>query len=223
MPLTAIVDVDGTLVDTNYQHTIAWYRAFRNHGLTLPMWRIHRSIGMGGDQIVPALAGEEFAEEHGEEVRDTEKGCYRELIGEVEPLPGARALLERLNDEGHTIVLASSAKEEELDDYLDMLEARDLADAWTMSADVEATKPEPDLVRAALDKGEASASDAVMIGDSTFDCEAAERAGVRSVAVLSGGFAVDELRDSGAMIVFDSVKELLERIDETPFGAPADD
>ncbi len=92
----AILDIDGTLVDTNYQHAIAWYRAFRHHGLTLPMWRIHYHIGMGGDQIVPALAGEEFAEEHAKEVRDTEKGCYRELIDEVEPLPGARALLERL-------------------------------------------------------------------------------------------------------------------------------
>ncbi len=217
MPLTAIVDVDGTLVDTNYHHAIAWYRAFRHHGLTIPLWRIHRHIGMGGDQIVPALAGEEFGEEHGKEVRDTEKGCYRDLIDEVELLPGARALLERLKEDGHTLVLASSAKEEELNDYLDMLDARDLADAWTMSADVEATKPEPDLVRAALDKGGASPEDAVMVGDSTYDCEAAERAGVRSIAVLSGGFAVDELRESGALAVFDSAEQLLDGIDETPF------
>ena len=219
MPLLAIVDVDGTLVDTNYQHAIAWYRAFREHGLTIPVWRIHRHIGMGGDQIVPALAGEEFADEHGKEVRETEKGCYRELIGEVEPLPGARDLLQRLKEQGHTIVLASSAKEEELEDYLDMLDAREVADAWTMSSDVEATKPEPDLVRAALDKGEGSASEAVMIGDSTFDCEAAERAGVKSIAVLSGGFAVQELRDSGAMAVFDSAEELLEKFEETPFAS----
>ena len=218
MPLTAIVDVDGTLVDTNYHHALAWYRAFRLHGLTIPLWKIHRHIGMGGDQIVPALAGEDFAEEHGEDVRETEKGCYRELIDEVEPLPGARALLERLKEEGHTIVLASSAKEEELDDYLDLLEARDIADSWTMSADVEATKPEPDLVKAALEKGDAAAGDAIMVGDSTYDCEAAERAGVRSIAVLSGGFAAEELRESGAMAVFDSAEELLERIDETPFA-----
>jgi HAD superfamily hydrolase (TIGR01509 family) len=178
---------------------------------------------MGGDQIVPALAGEEFADGHAKEVRDTEKDCYRELIGEVEPLPGARALLERLKDERHTIVLASSAKEEELDDYLELLDARDIADAWTMSADVEATKPEPDLVRAALDKGDTSASDAVMIGDSTWDCEAAERAGVPSLAVLSGGFATQVLLDSGAMAVFDSTKELLERIEETPLAVSEND
>ncbi len=116
-------------------------------------------------------------------------------------------------------MLASSAKEEELEDYLDMLDARELADSWTMSSDVEATKPEPDLVRAALDKGDASAGDAVMVGDSTWDCEAAERAGVRSIAVLSGGFATLELRDAGAMAVFDSAEELLEKFEETPFGA----
>ncbi len=219
MPLTAIVDVDGTLVDTNYHHAIAWYRAFRHHGLTIPLWRIHRHIGMGGDQIVPALTGEEFADEHGGEVRETEKGCYRELIDEVEPLPGARALLERLKHDGHTIVLASSAKEEELNDYLDMLDARELADEWTMSSDVDATKPEPDLVRAALDKGGASPEDSLLVGDSTFDCEAAERAGVRSIAVLSGGFAAEELRQSGALAVYDSAEELLARIAETPFAA----
>ena len=223
MALTAIVDVDGTLVDTNYQHAIAWYRAFRDHGLTIPMWVIHRHIGMGGDQIVPALAGEEFAEEHGEAVRDAEKDHYRALIDEVEPLPGARTLLERLKENGHTIVLASSAKEEELDRYLDMLDARELADHWTSSADVEATKPEPDLVRAALDKGEAAADSAVMIGDSTYDCEAAGRAGVRTIAVLSGGFAGEELREAGAAAVYDSAEELVRHIDETPFGLQESD
>ena len=223
MALTAIVDVDGTLVDTNYQHAIAWYRALRTHGKTLPMWVIHRHIGMGGDQMLPALTGEEFAAEHGEAVRDTEKDCYRELIDEVELLPGARPLLERLKENGHTIVLASSAKEDELDHYLDMLDARELADKWTMSADVEATKPEPDLVRAALDKGEADPDNAVMVGDSTWDCEAAERAGVRSIAVLSGGFASEELRDAGAAAIYDSAEELVGRIDETPFGLQVSD
>src|SRR5215207_3615993 len=126
MSLTAIVDVDGTLVDTNYHHTIAWYRAFRQHGLTLPLWRIHRHIGMGGDQLLPALAGDEFADFLVEATPATEKGCYGELIGEVEQLPGARELLERLKENGHTVVLASSAKQEELDAYLDILEARDL-------------------------------------------------------------------------------------------------
>ncbi len=223
MSLTAIVDVDGTLVDTNYQHAIAWYRAFRDHDVTIPLWVIHRHIGMGGDQIVPAVAGEDFADEHGDAVRDKEKDYYRELIDEVALLPGARPLLERLKENGHTIVLASSSKEEELDHYLDMLDARDLADEWTSSKDVEATKPEPDLVRAALDKGDTPADSAVMVGDTTYDCEAAAKVGVRSIAVLSGGFASEELREAGAAAVYDSPEELVRHIDETPFGLQESD
>ncbi len=216
MALTAVLDIDGTLVDTNYHHTIAWYRAFRRHELMLPIWRIHRSIGMGGDQLVPALAGDDWEAKHGEDVRATEKECYLELIEEVEPLPDARDLIVRLKDEGHAVVLASSAKEDEVDHYLDLLDARELADAWTMSDDVEVTKPAPDLVKAALDK--VSGSDgAVMLGDSTFDCEAAARADVPTIAVLTGGFSREELQDAGAVSVYDSLEELLDQLEDTPF------
>ncbi len=218
MPPAALLDVDGTLVDTNYHHAIAWYRAFRDHGVVLPLWRVHRSIGMGGDQLVPALAGEEWAEEHDEEVRDAEKKHYMELIEEVEPLPAARELIVWLKERDYSVVLASSAKEEEIDHYLDLLEARELAHAWTSSADVEETKPQPDLVHAALDKVEDS-DGAVLLGDSTFDCEAAERAGVKSIAVLTGGFSDKELREAGAAGVFESTDEVLDRIDETPFAS----
>ena len=217
MALTAILDVDGTLVDTNYQHAIAWYRAFRRHGLVLPVWRIHRSIGMGGDQLVPGLAGDRWEAEHGEEVRATEKDCYLELIEEVEPLPRARDLIERLKNEGHAVVLASSAKEDEVDHYLDLLDARDLADGWTMSDDVEVTKPAPDLVRAALDKVGGSGS-AMMLGDSTYDCEAAARAGIETIAVLTGGFSREELAGAGAGAVYESLEELLDDIADTPFA-----
>src|SRR5918994_2327392 len=152
MPAAAILDIDGTLVDTNYHHAIAWYRAFRRHGITLPIWRIHRHIGMGGDQLVPALVGEELAAERAEGVREAEKELYAELIGEVEPMEGARGLIEDLKRAGNPVVLASSAKQDEVDHYLELLDARELADGWTTSADVEATKPEPDLVQAAIDK-----------------------------------------------------------------------
>ena len=217
MALTAVLDIDGTLVDTNYHHAIAWYRAFRRHDLLLPIWRIHRSIGMGGDQLVPALAGGDWEAEHGEDVRATETECYLELIDEVEPLPGARDLIVRLKEEGHAVVLASSAKEDEVDHYLDLLDARGLADAWTMSDDVEVTKPAPDLVKAALDKVSGS-SGAVMLGDSTFDCEAAAKTDVPTVAVLTGGFSRDELKEAGAVSVYDSPEELLEHFSDTPFG-----
>jgi HAD superfamily hydrolase (TIGR01509 family) len=212
----AILDVDGTLVDTNYQHAIAWYRAFRQHGKTMPIWRIHRHIGMGGDQLVAALAGEDWDEEHGEDVRTAEKALYMALIEEVEPLEGARGLIEDLKRGGHSVVLASSAKESEVDHYLDLLDARELADDWTTSADVDATKPEPDLVKAAIAK--AGGGDAVMVGDTTWDVEAAKRAGVETITVLTGGFSEAELREAGAGWVFESIGALREGLGETPLA-----
>jgi HAD superfamily hydrolase (TIGR01549 family) len=213
-PPAAILDVDGTLVDTNYQHAIAWYRAFRDNGVVLSIWRIHRSIGMGGDQLVEALAGEDVDRDKGEAIRDAEKEHYSKLIDEVEPLDGSRELIEELKSRGHAVVLASSAKEEEIDHYLELLDARELADGWTTSDDVEATKPEPDLVQAAVEK--AGGGDAVMVGDSTYDCEAAKRAGLETVAVLTGGFSEQELLDAGATQVFESIVALRDSLDSTP-------
>jgi HAD superfamily hydrolase (TIGR01509 family) len=205
---TAILDIDGTLVDTNYHHAVAWYRAFRAFGFVLPLWRIHRHIGMGGDQLVAALAGDGFDREHGDDVRAAETVLYMQLIAEVQPLTGARALIEDLRSSGHTVILASSAKPEEIEHYLTLLDARSLVDDWTDSGDVEQTKPEPDLVNAALAKAGAKAKDAVMIGDSIWDCKAAKAAGVRPIGVLTGGFSEDELLDAGASKVFTSVEDL---------------
>jgi HAD superfamily hydrolase (TIGR01549 family) len=213
----AILDVDGTLVDTNYHPAIAWYQAFRQHGKVLPIWRIHRHIGMGGDQLVAALTDEDWDSEHGDDVRTAEKALYLALIEEVEPLEGARLLIEDLKDRGHAVVLASSAKQDEVDHYLDLLDARELADDWTTSADVESTKPEPDLVKAAMEK--AGSDEAVMVGDTTWDVEAAGRAGIPSVTVRTGGFSAAELRDAGAIAVFDSIEELSEALDDTPLAA----
>lgn len=214
----AVLDIDGTLVDTNYHHAVAWYRAFREHGIVLPLWRIHRHIGMGGDQLVGALTDEQTEREHGDEIRDTETRRYFELIDEVETMDGSRELIERLKQLGHTVVLASSAKEDEVDHYLDLLDARELADAWTTSADVEATKPKPDLVTAALERAGGGADGAVMVGDTPWDVKAADGAGVQTLAVLTGGFSVQELRDAGALDVFESVHELCEALDRTPLS-----
>src|SRR3954451_2880139 len=190
MTTAAILDIDGTLVDSNYHHALAWYRAFRKHGVTPPLWRIHRHIGMGGDQLVAAVAGDEVERRSGDAIREAEGEIYMKLIDEVQPLDGARELIEDLGGRVDRVVLASSAKEHEVDRYLDLLDARELADAWTTSADVEATKPEPDLVRAALDR--AGADDGLMVGDTTWDCEAASRAGIATVTVLTGGFSEAE-------------------------------
>jgi len=216
MPAAAILDIDGTLVDTNYQHAMAWYMAFRQHDVALPVWRIHRHIGMGGDQLVGALAGDDFEHVHGDKVRELEGELYMELIGEVRPLAGARELLCDLADRGHALVLASSAKPHEVDHYLDLLDARELAQGWTTAADVERTKPQPDLVAAAVEK--AGGGTAVMVGDSTWDCEAAERAGLATIGVLTGGFSDQELLEAGAACVFERLDTLRERLGETPLA-----
>jgi HAD superfamily hydrolase (TIGR01509 family) len=215
-PAAAILDIDGTLVDTNYQHAIAWYRAFRQHDVTLPLFRIHRHIGMGGDQLVVALAGEDFEREHGDAARDAETEEYMRLIEEVRPLAGARELMVTLRERGHALVLASSAKPEEVEHYLDLLDARELAQDWTDSGDVERTKPEPDLVAAAIEK--AGGGPAVMIGDSVYDCEAAGRAGLKTIGVLTGGFSEQELLDAGAVVVFKELDALRKQLMETPLG-----
>jgi HAD superfamily hydrolase (TIGR01549 family) len=212
----AILDIDGTLVDTNYHHAVAWYRAFRAHGFVVQLWRIHRHIGMGGDQLVAALIGKQADGEHGDGIRDAEKQAYMALIDEVAPLEGARELIAELKRREHTVVLASSAKADEVEHYLDLLVVRDLADDWTTSDDVEQTKPKPDLVLAALEK--AGGDDAVMIGDSVWDCEAAKRAKIPSIGVLTGGFSQEELREAGASAVYESIVELRRGLDGTPLG-----
>jgi HAD superfamily hydrolase (TIGR01549 family) len=216
VPGAVILDVDGTLVDTNYHHALAWYSAFRKHGIVVPLWRLHRHVGMGGDRYVAAVAGDDVEKRLGDELRDEWERVFDGMLAEVSALACARELVAELKERERTVVLASSSIEAHLDHFLDLLDARDLADGWTMKDDVEASKPEPDLVEAALTK--AGTRDAVMVGDTPWDVEAARKAGVETVCVLTGGFAEQELRDAGALAVFESVGELRERLDETPLG-----
>ncbi|MEA2461592.1 MAG: hypothetical protein QOH90_1769 [Actinomycetota bacterium] len=213
MPRAAILDIDGTLVDTNYQHALGWFRAFRKNDVTVPLWRIHRHIGIAGDLLVEAVAGKDIDSAKGDAIRDAEGRAYSELVGEVTMIEGARELVRTLKRAGCPVVLASSAKEEELEHYLKMLDVSDLLDGWTSSADVDMAKPEPEVIEVAIEK--AGGGEAVMIGDSTWDCEAAKRAGVPSIGVLTGGFSASELKDAGAAQVFESVLELSSRLEET--------
>jgi phosphoglycolate phosphatase-like HAD superfamily hydrolase len=216
MLAAALLDVDGTLVDTNYQHALAWFRALRMYDLTVPLWRIHRHIGMGGDKLVAAVTDEQTDERIGDDVRAAEGDLYRELIGEVTPLPEARELVLDLKERGHEVVLSSSAKEDEVGHYLDLLDLRDVVDGWTTSADVEATKPAPDLVAAARSK--ARAERAVMLGDTTWDCEAAARAGVPAIALLTGGFGAAELREAGAVAIYEQIADLRADLAQSAFS-----
>ena len=213
-PPAAIIDIDGTLVDSNYQHALAWYRALRVFGVTRELWRLHRLIGMGGDHLVEEIAGAELEARHGDAIRDAEQRRFRELIDEVAALPRASELVRTLADGGRAVVLASSAQAWQVDHYLDLLDVRDALTGWTTADDVDRTKPDPDLVQAAWKTAGGGA--AVMIGDSTWDCEAARRAGMDTIAVLTGGFGRDELIEAGAAHVFDSLDDLADRLDETP-------
>lgn len=212
----AIFDVDGTLVDSTYHHALAWQRAFRAHELTVPMWRIHREIGKGGDRLVPDLVGDEVERRAGDALRDLQKERFAELIGEVQPLVGAHELLSTLKDDGWRIALASSGRADEVEHYLELLDVDGLPDAVVSSADVETTKPAPDVLelahRQAAPKLDASA--VLMVGDATWDCEAARRAGMTPVGVLSGGFGQAELEDAGAVAVFETLVELREAREE---------
>jgi HAD superfamily hydrolase (TIGR01509 family) len=211
----AILDIDGTLVDTNYQHTISWARAFAAHDLVLPLWRIHTHIGMGGDQLVTALCGDKVEARLGDDIRAAESDRYMELIDEVAPMEGSRDLIIALKDRGHAVVLASSAKDQEVDHYLSLLDARELADGWTTSADVERTKPAPYLVHAALAIVSEPPSAAVMVGDTPWDVRAAAEAGVETITVVTGGFSEQELTDAGAVAVYESVAALGDDLDDT--------
>jgi HAD superfamily hydrolase (TIGR01549 family) len=206
MPLAVIFDIDGTLVDTNYQHALAWFRAFRQHDLVMAIWEIHRAIGIGSDRVVEMLAGESVERELGEKLRAAEGPLYQEMIGEVQPMEGARELLRDLKATGHAVILASSAEKEDAERYIKLLRAEEFVDDYTTSAEVKESKPEPDIVNAAVEK--AGGGPAVMIGDSTWDCKAATRADLPSIGVLTGGFSRQELQEAGATVVFDSVEHL---------------
>jgi beta-phosphoglucomutase-like phosphatase (HAD superfamily) len=211
MSVSVLLDVDGTLVDSNYQHVLAWQRAFAEHDLVPGNWRIHRHLGMGGDKLVPALGGEEVERHHGDALRAAWRRHVEPLLDDVAPVTGARELLVALKELGAAVVLASSGPAEHVDRWLDLLQAREVADSWTSSDDAEESKPAPDLFGIARDR--AGSGPAVAIGDATWDCEAADRLGIPSYALRTGGFAVDELRAAGARQVYDDLPALTADLD----------
>jgi HAD superfamily hydrolase (TIGR01549 family) len=196
---------------------LAWYRAFRKHDVVLGLRHLHRHIGMGGDIYVPAVAGETVERQIGDDVRDEWEKQFERMIDEVAPFAGAHDFVAALKERGHTVVLASSSIAKHAEHFLDLLGVRDLVDDWTTKDDVDATKPEPDLVKAAIAK--AGTEDAVMVGDTPWDIEAARKAGLDTIAVLTGGaYSAAELRDAGAIAVFESVGEMKDRLAGTPLS-----
>ncbi|HET6731495.1 HAD family hydrolase [Mycobacterium sp.] len=215
-----LFDVDGTLVDSNYLHVHAWYRAFTDVGLSIEAWRIHRSIGMDGSTLVASLA-ESADDDTRTRAKDLHSRYYKETASLLRPLPGARELLERVEGLGLQVVLATSAPEDELSILRDVLASDDLVSAATSSKDVDTAKPQPDIIQVALDRAGVDAAHAVFVGDAVWDVEACERAGVPTIGVLSGGVSRDELEKAGAKAVFANAQDLYEHIDESPIAALA--
>jgi len=209
---TVVLDVDGTLLDSNYHHTLAWARAFESVDLTVPLWRIHRHIGMGGDRLVPAVAGDEVERRCGDQVRERWHKEYDRLIDQTRLFEGARELLEALRDRGVTVALASSSIPEHAEHAFRLLDAERLTATVTTSEDARESKPDPELVDEALSRvGEGRAC---LVGDSVWDVEAAARAEVPAYAVLAGGYGRSELEEAGAVAVYDDVADLLARLDD---------
>lgn len=203
-----VFDIDGTLVDSNYHHALAWYDALARCGVTVPVWRVHRHIGMGGDQIVRALVGEEFERARGDDARAAHAEAFSAMLAGIRPIDGARDLLRGLRQGGLQVVVASSASASDVDSHLTALDAHDLVDACITAERVDRTKPDPDLVRAALDEVSRPAESAVMVGDAPWDIVAAARIGVPTVAVLTGGHPRADLEAAGAVAVVPSVAEV---------------
>lgn len=211
-----LLDIDGTLVDSNYVHVDAWSRAFREAGGSVPSWRVHRCIGMDGSKLLETLVGSsDSALAH--EAKKLHGEYYAAASADLEVLPGARELLADLNSRGITVVLATSAPESELSTLRDLLDVEDSVAVVTSGEDADVAKPEPDIVAVALERAGVEASKAVMVGDSVWDIESAGRAGVRAIGVRSGGILRGELLDAGAVAVFDDPADLLANIEDSPF------
>ena len=203
-----VLDLDGTLVDSTYHHALAWRRAFDDHGVPVPLWRVHRAVGMGGDRLVGELAGDDVEEQYGDPLRASWRERYDELRGEVRPVTDAHRFVTGLADAGHRMALASSGDPEFTDDAVEQLGIRDVLDVLLTSEDAESSKPDPDLVQVALDR--LGTDTAVLVGDSTYDVMAAQAAGIGCVGVRTGGFGEAELLEAGASLVVGSVTELLD-------------
>jgi len=217
--LTAILfDVDGTLVDSNYLHSVSWWEAFTQAGHDVPMARIHRTIGMGSDQLLDALLPADRDRHKDDEMRAAHTALYATYFSRQRPLPKAAELLRACRKTGFRVVLASSASEREFAALRATLDADDAIDEFTSSVDVDRSKPAPDLVRAALDKTGVEPGAAVFVGDTVWDVQACRKAGVPCIGLLSGGISRDELLAAGAVEVYDGPAELLNALPKSIMG-----
>ena len=208
MVRVVILDVDGTLMDTNYQHTEAWARALAEMGRPVPRAEVHRRIGKGSDLLISEFVDDEAAAERVDELHAE---IYMDLQQYAQPLPGAKELISSLSDDGYEVWLVTSATPQELEKHLEKIEADGRLADVVNSSDVEHSKPAPDVFELALEKAGARPNETIAVGDSVWDVEAARKAGVRTVAVLTGGaFGAEELKEAGAIGVYGDCADLLD-------------
>ena len=211
-----VFDVDGTLIDTNYLHVVAWWQAFRERGYDVRMADIHEAIGMGSDKLIGRLLGKRDSS-----VSAAHSRYYAPYLGRLRPFPRAPELLRAVAAQGLAVVLASSAKGDEIGLMLDTLQAGDVIETVVSSSDADETKPEPDLVQVAVERGRLDPGECVMVGDTAWDVQAAARAGVPCIGVCTGGWSADSLRAAGAVAVYDDVADLLAKLEDSPIAGLA--
>ena len=213
-----LIDIDGTLLDSNDAHAASWADVFAENHMDIPFERVRPLIGMGGDKVVPELTGHDHESPEGERLSARKKEIFeREYLPTLQPTRGARRLLERLVAEGLTLVIATSAGGDELRGLVERTGISDLIDDATSSGDVESSKPDPDVIGAALRKGGFREGEAIMLGDTPYDVEAAARAGVPTIALRCGGWWNDQAL-GGAVAIYNDPADLLAQYDESPLG-----
>ena len=213
-----LFDVDGTLIDSAYIHTLAWWQAFRQSGFDVPMARIHRCVGMGGARLVDNLLPDSRNKDVDEAILSAHSGIFGTYWPSLRAFDGARDLLARCSESGLAVALASSAREQDLQALRSALAADDFIDAATSSNDAENSKPEPDILVAALEAVGLEASGAVYVGDAVWDVMAAGKLGIPTVALTCGGTSEAELREAGAVEVYDGPRELLDNLGGSVIG-----
>ena len=218
-PRAALLDVDGTLVDSNDHHARAWVDAFREAGHDVAYERVRPLIGMGGDKVLPRLTGIDHESAEGKRISERRSEIFLDrYLPQLRALPGARPLLERMQREGLTLVIATSAKKDEYKELVRIAGVEGVVDDQTTSDDASRSKPDPDIIVAALKKAGVRPEEAIMLGDTPYDIQAAGAAGVGCVAFRSGGWQDADL--PGALAIYDDPADLLARFDASPFGQP---
>ncbi|MEQ9551235.1 MAG: HAD family hydrolase [Coleofasciculus sp. G3-WIS-01] len=220
MPKAIIFDVDGTLVDSVDLHAQAWVEAFKQFGYDVPYDKVRHQIGKGSEHIIPIFIPQEEFERIGEDIANYRKEFYQEnLLSQVRPFEGVRQLFERLKLDGKKLVVASSARTKTLTHYKKLLEIEDLVDGATSTDDAEKSKPDPDIFQAALDQLDGvTPQDAIVVGDSPYDAEAACKINLNVIGVLCGGFSAAELKEAGCTKVYQNPADLLANYDQSPLA-----